>query len=143
MNAQQLARKRLAEIDIATFFPPPQKEKKKAKPTKPAKPAPYMTAEQRKVHRKEYNRAYYQEHKEAIKAKEAEKKKTDPNHRSNALNWYYAHRERCLANNKEWRAKNQDHKTEYMRKWRAKHPGYFTNENKLKRKEKREHGTFP
>lgn len=75
MNAQQLARKRLAEIDIATFFPPPQKEKKKAKPTKPA---PYMTAEQRIAHRKEYNKAYYQEHKEAIKAKEAEKKKSRP-----------------------------------------------------------------
>ena len=142
-TAQQLARQRLANTDIAKFAPPPPK-RKKAEPEqkKFMKPAVKTSAEERKAYKKAYAHAYYLAHKDEKKKRDAEYRKKNPElYRSNSLQWYYDHKEHCLQKNREWRESNKERKLETHRKWMASHPGYYTNEAKLKRKEKRDNDT--
>lgn len=70
---------------------------------------------------------------------DAEYRQKNPElYRSNSLQWYYDHKERCNARNKEWRESHKEQKLQAHRKWIANHPGYYTKEAKLKRKEKRD-----
>ena len=63
MTAQQLARQRLANVDLARFAPP-----KKAKPEPPeakyTKPKVALTAEEKKERQKAYARAWYERNKD-------------------------------------------------------------------------------
>lgn len=138
-TAQQLARQRLANTDITKFAPPPPK-RKKVEP-KYTTPAVKTSAEERKTYRKAYAHAYYLAHKDEKKTRDAEYRQKNPEvYRSNSLQWYYDHKEHCNARNKEWRESHKEQKLENHRKWMAKHPGYYTKEAKLKRKEKRDNG---
>lgn len=141
-TAQQLARQRLAQVDIAKFAPPPPKRKKsEPEPPKYTKPKVQLTAEERAAKKKAYNHDYYLSHKEEIRAKNDAFRKAHPHtYTSSSLRWYYSHREHCLEKNREWRMNNKERKVEYSREWRKKHPGYYTKEQKQKRKEKRENG---
>lgn len=140
-SAQQLARKRLAATDLAKFAPPPKRKKAEPEPTKYTTPAVKMSAEERKAKQKAYAHAYYLAHKDEKKKRDAEYRKNHPEaYRSNSLQWYYENKDRCNARNKEWRESNKARKLESHRKWIANHPGYYTKEAKLKRKEKRENG---
>ena len=139
-TAQQLARQRLAATDLAKFAPPPPKRKKaEPEPPKYTKQAVKTSAEERKAHKKAYAHAYYIAHKDEKKKRDAEYRKNHPEaYRSNSLQWYYENKDRCNARNKEWREAHKEQKLETHRKWMAKHPGYYTKEAKLKRKEKRD-----
>lgn len=139
-TAQQLARQRLAVTDLSKFAPPPPKMKKSGpEPPKYTTQAVKTSAEERKAHKKAYAHAYYLAHKDEKKKRDAEYRKKNPKlYRSNSLQWYYDHKEHCNARNKEWRESHKEQKLEAHRKWMAKHPGYYTNEAKLKRKEKRD-----
>lgn len=140
-TAQQLARQRLAAIDIAKFAPPPKRNKAEPEQTKYTKPAVKISAEERKAYKKAYAHAYYLAHKDEKKKRDAEYRKKNPEaYRSNSLQWYYDHKEHCNARNKEWREAHKEQKLETHRKWIANHPGYYTKEAKLKRKEKRDNG---
>ena len=141
-TAQQLARQRLAATDIAKFAPPPTKRKKdEPEPTKYTKPAVKKIADERKAHMKAYAHAYYLAHKEEQKKRNEEYRKKNPEaYRSNSLQWYYDHKEHCNARNKEWRESHKEQKLETHRKWMENHPGYYTKEARLKRKEKRDNG---
>lgn len=141
-TAQQLARLRLAATNLTKFAPPPPKRKKdEPEPPKYTKPAVKMSAAERKAHKKAYAHAYYIAHKDEKKKRDAEYRQKNPElYRSNSLQWYYDHKEHCNARNKEWRESHKEQKLEAHRKWMAKHPGYYTKEAKLKRKEKRENG---
>ena len=94
-TAQQLARQRLAAIDLAMFAPPPTKRKKsEPEPTKYTTPAVRMIAEERKAYMKAYAHAYYLAHKEEQKKRNEEYRKKNPEaYRSNSLKWYYDHKE--------------------------------------------------
>ncbi len=141
-TAQQLARQRLAATDLTKFAPPPPK-RKKAEPEQPkyTTPAVKMSAEERKAKQKAYAHAYYLAHKDEKKKRDAEYRQKNPElYRSNSLQWYYDHKEHCNARNKEWREAHKEQKLENHRKWMAKHPGYYTKEARLKRKEKRDNG---
>ena len=141
-TAQQLARQRLSATDLAKFAPPPPK-RKKAEPEQPKYTTPdvKMSAEERKEYKKAYAHAYYLAHKDEKKKRDAEYRKNHPEaYRSNSLQWYYDHKDRCNARNKEWRESHKEQKLETHRKWMASHPGYYTKEAKLKRKEKRDNG---
>ena len=138
-TAQQLARQKLAATDLSKIAPPPPK-RKKAEPeqTKYTKPAVRMIAEERKALMKAYAHAYYLAHKEEQKKRNEEyRKKNHEAYLSNSLQWYYDHKEHCNARNKEWRESHKKQKLESHRKWMAKHPGYYTKEQRQKRKEKR------
>lgn len=139
-TAQQLARQRLAAIDIAKFAPaPPKRKKDDPEPTKYTKQAVKTSAEERKAHKKAYAHAYYLAHKDEKKKRDAEYRQKNPEvYRSNSLQWYYENKDRCNARNKEWRESHKARKLESHRKWIANHPGYYTKEAKLKRKEKRD-----
>lgn len=141
-TAQQLARQKLANTDLAKFAPAPPKSKKDdPEPTKYTKQAVKTSAEERKAHKKAYAHAYYIAHKDEKKKRDAEYRQKNPEvYRSNSLQWYYENKDRCNARNKEWRETHKEQKLESHRKWMAKHPGYYTKEAKLKRKEKRENG---
>lgn len=142
-NAQQLARQKLANTDIAKFAPQhPKRKKAEQEPPKYTTPAVKTSADERKAYRKEYAHAYYLAHKDEIKKLNAEYRKKNPElYRSNSLQWYYDHKDRCNARNKEWCESHKERKLETHRKWMAKHPGYYTKEAKLKRKEKRDNDT--
>ena len=137
-TAQQLARQRLANTDLAKFAPPPKR--KKAKPEPPyTKPAVKTSAEERKAYKKAYAHAYYLAHKDEKKKRDAEYRQKNPEvYRSNSLQWYYENKDRCNARNKEWRESHKEQKLENHRKWIANHPGYYTKEARLKRKERRD-----
>ena len=139
-TAQQLARQRLANTDLSKFAPPPHKRKKdNPEPTKYTKQAVKTSAEERKAHNKAYAHAYYLAHKDEKKKRDAEYRQKNPEvYRSNSLQWYYENKDRCNARNKEWRESHKEQKLENHRKWMEKHPGYYTKEAKLKRKEKRD-----
>ena len=138
-TAQQLARQRLAATDIAKFAPPPKMKKDEPEPTKYTKPAVKTSAEERKAHMKAYAHAYYIAHKEEQKKRnEAYRKKNPEEYRSKSLQWYYENKDHCNARNKEWRESHKEQKLENHRKWIANHPGYYTKEARLKRKEKRD-----
>lgn len=139
-TAQQLARQKMAATDLARFAPPqPQRKKSKPEPPKYTKQAVKTSAEERKAARKAYAHAYYLAHKEEKKKRDAEYRKNNPElYRSYSLQWYYDHKDRCNARNKEWRESHKERKLETHRKWMASHPGYYTKDAKLKRKEKRE-----
>ena len=141
-TAQQLARLRLAATNLTKFAPPPPKRKKdEPEPPKYTTPAVKTSAEERKAHKKAYAHAYYIAHKDEKKKRDAEYRQKNPElYRSNSLQWYYDHKEHCNARHKEWRESHKEQKLEAHRKWMAKHPGYYTKEAKLKRKEKRENG---
>lgn len=141
-TAQQLARQRLAAIDLTKFAPPPPKSKKDdPEPTKYTKQAVKTSAEERKAHKKAYAHAYYLAHKDEKKKRDAEYRQKNPEvYRSNSLQWYYENKDRCNARNKEWRESHKEQKLESHRKWMEEHPGYYTKEARLKRKEKRENG---
>lgn len=141
-TAQQLARQKLANTDLAKFAPPPPKSKKDdTEPTKYTKQAVNTSAEERKAHKKAYAHAYYLAHKDEKKKRDAEYRQKNPEvYRSNSLQWYYEHKEHCSQKNREWRESHKEQKLENHRKWIAKHHGYYTKEAKLKRKEKRENG---
>lgn len=141
-NAQQLARQKLASTDLAKFAPPPPKRKKaEPEPPKYTKQTVKMSAEARKAKQKAYAHAYYLAHKDEKKKRDAEYRQKNPEiYRSNSLQWYYDHKDRCNARNKEWRESHKAQKLESHRKWMASHPGYYTKEAKLKRKEKRDNG---
>ena len=64
-TAQQLARQKLANTDLAKFAPPPPK-RKKAEPEQPkyTKQTVKMSAEERKAKQKAYAHAYYIAHKD-------------------------------------------------------------------------------
>lgn len=142
MTAQQLARQRLANVDLARFAPPPPiRNKAKPEPPKYTKPAVRMSAAERKAKQKAYAHAYYIAHKDEKKKRDAEYRKKNPElYRSNSLQWYYDHKEHCSQKNREWRESHKEQKLENHRKWMANHPGYYTKEAKLKRKEKRDNG---
>ncbi|MBR2863082.1 MAG: hypothetical protein IKB97_05945 [Bacteroidaceae bacterium] len=142
-TAQQLARQRLAETDLTKFAPPPPKRKKDdPEPTKYTTPAVKTSAEERKAHKKAYAHAYYLAHKDEKKKRDAEyRQKNTEVYRSNSLQWYYENKDRCNARNKEWRESHKEQKLETHRNWMASHPGYYTKEQKQKRKEKRENDT--
>lgn len=141
-TAQQLARQRLAATDLAKFAPaPPKRKNVEPEPPKYTKPAVKMSAEERKAHKKAYAHAYYLAHKAEKKKRDAEYRQKNPEvYRSNSLQWYYENKDRCNARNKEWRESHKARKLESHRKWIANHPGYYTKEAKLKRKEKRDNG---
>ena len=140
-TAQQLARQRLAATDISKFAPPPKRKKAEPEPTKYKKPDVNNSADERKARMKAYAHAYYLAHKEEQKKRNEEYRKKNPEaYRSNSLQWYYYHKERCNARNKEWRESHKEQKLETHRKWMENHPGYYTKEAKLKRKEKRDNG---
>ena len=141
-TAQQLARQKLANIDLSKFAPqPPKKKKAEPEPPKYTKPAVKISAEERKAHKKAYAHAYYLAHKDEKKKRDTEYRKKNPElYRSNSLQWYYENKERCNERNKEWRETHKEQKLQAHRKWIASHPGYYTKEAKLKRKEKRENG---
>lgn len=139
--AQQLARQKLANTDLAKFAPPPKRKKAEPEPPKYTTQAVKTGAEERKAHKKAYAHAYYLAHKDEKKKRDAEYRQKNPEvYRSNSLQWYYDHKDRCNARNKEWRESHKDRKLESHRKWIANHPGYYTKEQKQKRKEKRENG---
>jgi len=139
-TAQQLARQKLAATDLAKFAPPPTKRKKaEPEPPKYTKQTVKTSAEERKAKQKAYAHAYYLAHKDDKKKRNAEFRKNHPEaYRSNSLQWYYEHKDRCNAKNKEWRESHKEQKLQAHRKWIANHPGYYTKEAKLKRKEKRD-----
>lgn len=139
-TAQQLARQRLAAIDLAKFAPPsPKRKKAEPEPPKYTTQAVKTGAEERKAHKKAYAHAYYLAHKAEKKKRDVEYRQKNPEvYRSNSLQWYYSHKDRCNARNKEWRESHKEQKLETHRKWIASHPGYYTKEQKQKRKEKRE-----
>lgn len=140
-TAQQLARQRLAATDIAKFAPPPKRKKAEPEPTKYTTPAVKTIADERKAHMKAYAHAYYLAHKEEQKRRNEEYRKKNPEaYRSNSLQWYYDHKEHCNARNKEWRESHKEQKLETHRKWMENHPGYYTKEQRQKRKEKRDNG---
>lgn len=140
-TAQQLARQKLANTDLSKFAPQPKMKKAEPEPPKYTKPAVKTIADERKAHKKAYAHAYYLAHKDEKKKRDAEYRKKNPElYRSNSLQWYYENKDRCNARNKEWRESHKEQKLENHRKWMAKHPGYYTKEAKLKRKEKRENG---
>ena len=139
-TAQQLARQRLANTDLAKFAPPTPK-RKKSEPEQPkyTKQSVKTSAEERKAHKKAYAHAYYLAHKDEKKKRDAEYRQKNPEvYRSNSLQWYYENKEHCNARNKEWRESHKARKLESHRKWIANHPGYYTKEARLKRKEKRD-----
>lgn len=140
MNAQQLARQKLANTDLTKFAPPLHKRKKaEPEPPKYTKQAVKTSAEERKAYKKAYAHAYYLAHKDEKKKRDAEYRQKNPElYRSNSLQWYYDHKEHCREKNREWRESNKERKLETHRKWIANHPGYYTKEAKLKRKEKRD-----
>ena len=126
-TAQQLARQKIANTDLAKFAPPPTKRK--------------TIEDERNAHRKAYAHAYYLAHKEEQKKRNEEYRKKNPEaYRSNSLQWYYDHKDHCNARNKEWRESHKEQKLETHRKWMENHPGYYTKEARLKRKEKRDNG---
>ena len=138
-TAQQLARQRLANTDLSKFAPPPKRKKDDPEPTKYTKQAVKTSAEERKAHKKAYAHDYYLAHKDEKKKRDAEYRQKNPEvYRSNSLQWYYDHKEHCNARNKEWRESHKARKLESHRKWIANHPGYYTKEARLKRKEKRD-----
>lgn len=141
-TAQQLARQKIANTDLAKFAPPPPKRKKdEPEPTKYTTQAVKTGAEERKAHKKAYAHAYYLAHKEEQKKRNEEYRKKNPEaYRSNSLRWYYSNKELCNARNKEWRESHKEQKLESHRKWMEKHPGYYTKEQRQKRKEKRDNG---
>lgn len=140
-TAQQLARQKLAATDIAKFAPPPKRKKAEPEQTKYTKPAVRMISEERKAHMKAYAHEYYLAHKEEQKKRNEEyRKKNHEAYLSNSLQWYYDHKDHCNARNKEWRESHKEQKLESHRKWMAKHPGYYTKEQRQKRKEKRDNG---
>ena len=140
-TAQQLARQRLAATDIAKFAPQPKRKKDEPEPTKYTNPSVKNSAEERKAHMKAYAHAYYLAHKEEQKKRNEEYRKKNPEaYRSNSLQWYYDHKEHCNARNKEWRESHKEPKLESHRKWMENHPGDYTKEARLKRKEKRDNG---
>lgn len=140
-TAQQLARQRLGATDLAKFAPPPKRRKAEQEPPKYTTPAVKTSAEERKEYKKAYAHAYYLAHKDEKKKRDAEYRQKNPEvYRSNSLQWYYDHKDRCNARNKEWWESHKERKLETHRKWMAKHPGYYTKEQKQKRKEKRENG---
>ena len=138
-TAQQLARQRLAATDLSKFAPP---KRKKSEPEPPyTKTAVRIIAEERKAYKKAYAHAYYLAHKDEKKKRDAEYRQKNPElYRSNSLQWYYENKDRCNARNKEWRETHKEQKLQAHRKWIANHPGYYTKEAKLKRKEKRDNG---
>lgn len=140
-TAQQLARQRLAATDLSKFAPPPPK-RKKSEPEPPyTKTSVRIIAEERKAYKKAYARAYYLAHKDEKKKRDAEYRQKNPElYRSNSLQWYYDHKEHCSQKNREWRESHKEQKLQAHRKWIANHPGYYTKEAKLKRKEKRDNG---
>lgn len=94
-TVQQLARQRIAKVDIAQFAPKPPKKSgpvpKQIAPKPPKKHRVILTPEERKAKARQYNHE-----------------------------WYVAHKEHCLAQSKKWR---QEHKEEYnarMREYRRK-----------------------
>ena len=138
-TAQQLARQRLANTDLAKFAPPSKRKMSLPEPPKYTTPAVKTGAEERKAYRKAYAHAYYLAHKDEKKKRDAEYRQKNPEvYRSNSLQWYYDHKDRCNARNKEWRESHKARKLESHRKWIANHPGYYTKEARLKRKEKRD-----
>ena len=138
-TAQQLARQRLAATDLSKFAPPPKRKKDDPEPTKYTKQAVKTSAEDRKAHKKAYAHAYYLAHKDEKKKRDAEYRQKNPElYRSSSLQWHYEHKDRCNARNKEWRESHKARKLESHRKWIANHPGYYTKEARLKRKEKRD-----
>lgn len=141
-TAQQLARQKLGATDLAKFAPPPPKRKKaEPKQTKFTTPAVKTSAEERKAYKKAYAHAYYIAHKDEKKKRDAEYRQKKPEvYRSSSLQWYYDHKEHCSQKNREWRESHKEQKLESHRKWMASHPGYYTKEQKQKRKEKRENG---
>ena len=139
-TAQQLARQKLANTDLAKFAPTKRK-KDEPETTKYTTPAVKTIADERKAQMKAYAHAYYLAHKEEQKKRNEEYRKKNPEaYRSNSLQWYYANTEHCNARNKEWRESHKEQKLESHRKWMEKHPGYYTKEQRLKRKEKRDNG---
>ena len=137
MTAQQIARKRLAQMDIAMFAPPPKKTKPEPIEAKYTKPKVILSAEERKEKVKEYNHNWYVTHKEHKKEIERKRREANPeSYRSNSLKWYYENHEKCCEKHREWYRKNKEHKYEYMKEWRKKHPGYYTKEAKLARSKK-------
>jgi hypothetical protein len=141
-TAQQLARQRLAATDLSKFAPAtPKRKKAEPEPPKYTKSAVRMSAEKSKEHKKAYAHAYYIAHKDEKKKRDAEYRQKNPEvYRSNSLQWYYEHKDHCNARNKEWRETHKEQKLQAHRKWIANHPGYYTKEAKLKRKEKRDNG---
>lgn len=138
-TAQQLARQKLANTDLAKFAPPSKMKNAEPEPPKYTTPAVKTGAEERKAYRKAYAHAYYLAHKDEKKKRDAEYRQKNPEvYRSNSLQWYYENKDRCNARNKEWRESHKARKLESHRKWLAKHPGYYTKEARLKRKEKRD-----
>lgn len=137
-TAQQLARQRLAATDISKFAPQPKRKKAEPEPTKYTNPAVNTFEDERKAHMKAYAHAYYLAHKEEQKKRNEEYRNKNPEaYRSNSLQWYYDHKEHCNLRNKEWRESHKEQKLESHRKWMANHPGYYTKEARLKRKENR------
>ena len=140
-TAQQLARQKLANTDLSKFAPPSKRKKAEPEQPKYTKPAVKMSAAERKAKQKAYAHAYYIAHKDEKKKRDAEYRKKNPElYRSNSLQWYYDHKEHCCQKNREWRETHKEQKLESHRKWMANHPGYYTKEQKQKRKEKRENG---
>ena len=137
LTAQQLARRRLASIDIARFAPPPPEHRNEPEKPKFTDPTVKLSDDERRAKNKAYQHAYYMAHRDERRAEYAERKKANPGQRSSSLEWYYRNHEHCAENNRKWREKNQDRKTEYMREWRRKHPGYFSKKNREARKLKR------
>ena len=140
-TAQQRARQKLANTDLSKFAPPSKRKKAEPEQPKYTTPAVKTSAEERKAYRKTYAHAYYLAHKDEKKKRDAEYRKKNPElYRSNSLQWYYDHKEHCNARNKEWRESHKEQKLQAHRKWIASHPGYYTKEAKLKRKEKLDNG---
>lgn len=140
-TAQQLARQRLAATDISKLAPPPKRKKDEPEPTKYTNPSVKTSEDERKARMKAYAHAYYLAHKEEQKKRNEEYRKKNPEAcRSNSLQWYYDHKEHCNARNKEWRESHKEQNLESHRKWMEKHPGYYTKEQRQKRKEKRDNG---
>lgn len=133
-TAQQLARQRIAKVDIAQFAPKPPKKSgpvPKPKATKPPKPPRViLTPEERKAKARQYNHDWYFAHKEHCLAQS--KKWAQVNRdktRKSCRDYYAAHKDDRNAASKKWR---QEHKEEYNARMR---------EYRRKQREKRSDGT--
>jgi hypothetical protein len=119
-TAQQLARQRLANTDIAMFAPLKQK-KSEPETQKFTKPAVMLSAEEKKERQKDYSRAWYERHKDYCRERS---KQWAAEHRDKARqfsrNYYHAHKEERNEASKKWRDEHKDIYNARMREYRRK-----------------------
>lgn len=124
-TAQQLARQRIAKVDITKFAPKPPKKSgpvpKQKAPKPPRKPRVILTPEERKAKARQYNHDWYVAHKEHCLAQS--KKWAQENRdktRKSCRDYYAAHKDARNAASKKWREEHKDIYNARMREYRRK-----------------------